>query len=172
MNVYLICGKAGSGKNKVAEILASLKEDSVITGFSKYIKNFCYELTDWDGNDNDKPREFLQSMGDILRKIDNNFLAKRMTEDLEVYKKYGIKNVIICDTRLKSEIDYMKKNKNINIVTIKVNSLGSTRFLTEEEKNHRTEIELDTYDKFDYVIENNYDNTLTEQLEEMLKEEK
>ena len=56
MKVFLICGKAGSGKNEVAEIMKDYLGDAVITGFSKYIKLFTMELTDWDGNENDKPR--------------------------------------------------------------------------------------------------------------------
>ena len=38
--------------------------NTVITGLSKYIKLFALELTDWDRRDFNKPRTYLQDMGD------------------------------------------------------------------------------------------------------------
>ena len=87
MRVFLIAGKAGCGKNEVASILKSKLDNTVITGLSKYIKLFALELTNWDGNDNNKPREFLQTMGDKLRACREDYLTKRVYEDIEVYKQ-------------------------------------------------------------------------------------
>ena len=61
------------------------------------IKLFTLELTDWDGDDSNKPREFLQNMGDKLRAIDEDFLTKRILEDIEVYKREDGKDIAICD---------------------------------------------------------------------------
>ena len=153
MNVYLISGKAGSGKNYIANKLYEQLNNSIVTSFSKYIKLFATELKLWDGNDNEKPREFLQNTGDIMRAIDDNFLTKRMLEDIKVYKKLGIENVIINDVRLKNEIEYMKSSSH-KIITIRVNNKKSNRKLSPLEKKHLTETELDNYKKFDYIIEN------------------
>ena len=166
MNIYLITGKAGSGKNYLAEELAKRLDNVVITGLSKYIKLFAIELGLWDGNDNNKPREFLQNTGDLMRAIDTNFLTKRMLEDVEIYKQLGIKNIIISDVRLINEIEYLKRS-NYNIITIKVVSSASNRILTESEKNHITETELDNYDRFDFIVENN--ENLEEEIEKILK---
>ena len=87
MRVILICGKAGSGKNEVAEMLKDRLGNSIVTGFSKYIKLFARELTNWDGNDDNKPRAFLQNMGDTLRSIDKDYMTKRIYEDLKVYER-------------------------------------------------------------------------------------
>ena len=76
MNLFLISGKAGSGKNEVALIIKESLDKTIITSFSKYIKLFALELTDWDGRDFDKPRQFLQEMGDKLRAIDEDFLTE------------------------------------------------------------------------------------------------
>ena len=169
MNIYLICGKAGSGKNEVASYLADKLGNAVVTGFSKYIKVFALELTDWDGSDGHKPREFLQEMGDNLRAIDPDFLTKRMKEDIEVYKTQGIENVIISDVRLLREIEYFKNNKKYHVVTVRVNSLVSKRVLTEAQRIHHTETELDKYKDYDYVIDNAFDRSLYEEVDEIVK---
>ena len=169
MNIYLICGKAGSGKNEVANYLADRMENTVITAFSKYIKQFALELTDWDGTDSHKPRKFLQEMGDNLRAIDENFLTKRMAEDIKVYASQGIENVIISDVRLLREIEYFKKMKEYNVITIRVNSEVSKRVLTEEQKHHHTEIELDNYKGYDFVINNAFDRSLYLEVDKILE---
>ncbi len=171
MRVYLICGKAGSGKNEVAEIIKDYLGDAVITGFSKYIKLFATELTTWDGNDNDKPRAYLQNMGDTLRSIDLNFMTKRVYEDLKVYEHEGINNVIISDVRLINEVNYFKEKNDIETIAIRVNSDISKRRLNEEEKHHITETELDNYDSFDYVINNQFDDSLKNEVIKILEGE-
>lgn len=159
MKVFLISGKSGSGKNEVANIIKKNLENSVITGFSKYIKLFALEFTDWDGRDITKPRAFLQTMGDTLRSIDENFLINRIIEDFKVYET-KFDNVIISDVRLPHELEYIKNNSNYEVITIRVNSTKSMRDLKEFEKNHHTELELDDYQKFDFIINNNFDENL------------
>lgn len=169
MRVFLVAGKAGSGKNEVANIIKGNIPNTVVTGFSKYIKLFALEFTDWDGRDFNKPRAVLQSMGDTLRGVDEDFLTKRIEEDLLVYEKLGIENVIISDVRLINEIEYFKKNNKLDVIAIKVNSTNCKRNLSEEEKSHHTELELDNYNGFDYVINNNYDENLEKEVKKMLE---
>ena len=166
MKIYLITGKAGSGKNYVAKKLKENLEDSVITSLSKYIKLFAIELGLWDGDDSNKPRTFLQTTGDLMRSINPNFLPKRLLEDIEIYRLLGIQNVIISDVRLINEIDYLKRSKD-TIITIRVNSNKSNRILSKEEQNHITETELDNYTNFDYIINN--DNNIDNEIEKILK---
>ncbi len=167
MNLYLISGKAGSGKTKVANILCRLLGNAVVTNFSKYIKLFALELGKWDGIDSDKPRAFLQNTGDLLREVNENLMTNRMYEDILVYEKLGINNVIVSDVRLVNELEYFKR-KDINVITIRVNSNESRRNLNNSEKTHHTELELDNYNNFDYVIEND-DDKLEEKVKEIVK---
>ena len=169
MKLFLVAGKAGSGKNEVANIIKNRLSNTVVTSFSKYIKLFTLELTDWDGRDITKPREYLQNMGDNLRAIDENFLTKRIIEDMEVYKSLGILNVVISDVRLINEIEYLKNAKDIDVISIRVNSDSSTRMLTDLEKEHHTELELDNYDKFDYVINNDFNQELEKDVTKILE---
>ena len=164
MKVFLIAGKAGCGKNEVANIIKETLSNTVITSFSKYIKLFTLELTEWDGRDITKPREYLQNMGDKLRAIDEDFLTKRILEDLEVYKREGILNVIISDVRLVHELEYFKNLDNYDVVTIRVNCSNSVRELTDSERLHYTETALDTYQKFDYVVYNDMNKTLEKEI--------
>ena len=166
MNIYLLVGKAGSGKNYVANILKQKLPNAVITSLSKYIKLFALELGLWDGDDNNKPRKFLQTTGDKLRAVDENILTKRMLDDIKVYEMLNIKNIIISDVRLLNEINNLK-NSDYNIIVIKVSSKKSNRNLTIEEQNHLTEKELEDYKDYDYLIENN--ERINEQIEEILK---
>ena len=169
MRVFLIAGKAGCGKNEVAKIIKDNLDDSVVTSFSKYIKLFALELTNWDGSDDNKPREFLQQMGDNLRAHDKDFLTKRLLEDIEIYKNKGISNVIISDVRLVNEIEYFKNISNLEVITIRVNCDSSKRSLTDKEKKHHTEIALDNYNRFDYIIDNKFNNTLEKEVIKILE---
>lgn len=169
MNLFLISGKAGSGKNEVSLIIKESLDKTIITSFSKYIKLFALELTDWDGRDFDKPRQFLQEMGDKLRAISEDFLTKRVFEDIEVYKQEGFKNVIVSDVRLEHELNYFKSKKDLNVITIRVNCEKGYRDLKDIEKKHHTETDLDSYDNFDFVINNNFDDKLKEEVLNILK---
>ena len=169
MRVFLIAGKAGCGKDEVAKLIKSKLENTVITGLSKYIKLFALELTNWDGNDDNKPREFLQTMGDKLRACREDYLTKRIYEDIEIYRNEGISNIVISDVRLIDEIEYFKSKEELEVITIRVNCDNSKRCLTKEEKNHITEIELDNYSEFDYIIENKFNEELEIQINNILE---
>lgn len=169
MRLFLVAGKAGSGKNEVANIIKEILPNTVVTGFSKYIKLFALEFTDWDGRDFNKPRAVLQNMGDTLRSVDKDFLTKRIEEDLLVYEKLGIENVVVSDVRLVNEIEYFKNIKTLDVVAIRVNARNSKRVLNEEEKMHHTELELDNYENFDYVVENKFDDNLEKEVKKMLE---
>ncbi len=169
MKIFLIAGKAGSGKNEVANIIKEYEPKTVVTGLSKYIKLFAIELTDWDGQDNNKPRAFLQNMGDTLRSIDDDFLTRRMVEDFEAYRRCGIENVLISDVRLVHEVEYFKNLSDYEVITIRVNSESSMRDLNASEMSHHTETELDNYDGYDYVVENKFNDDLKEDIIKMLE---
>lgn len=168
MRIFLLSGKAGSGKNVVAALIQKHLDKTVITAFSKYIKLFACEMTSWNGEDATKPRQFLQEMGDELRAIRPDFLTRRVKEDLQIYKKY-YDNVVISDVRLPYELEYFKNLEEYDVISIRVRSDVSKRNLTEEEKNHHTELELDTYLGFDYEIHNAFDDTLEKEVIELLK---
>lgn len=151
--IFIISGKARSGKNEVADIMSKNLKNSIQLSYAYYIKQYAKKITDWNGEDNTKPRDLLQSLGiDLLKKIDSNFLINRLIEDIKVYS-YFFDNIIITDARLIEEIEIPKREFK-NIITIRVNRLG-VNDLTEEQQKHITETNLDDYSNFDYVIDNN-----------------
>ncbi len=156
MKIFVIGGKSGCGKNEVAKIIKEFYtyklKQSVITDFSKYIKLFAKELTDWDGVSQKKPREFLQSFGAKVRAYDERLLTKRMIEDIALYENL-VDVVIISDARMPLEFEEMKENFD-DVTSILVINQFSPSKLTLEEQSDITERALESYDGFDYIIAN------------------
>lgn len=172
MKIFIISGKAKSGKNEVAKIIKEYyqkyEQKTVITDYSKYLKIFAHEILNWDYKENDKPRTFLQNIGmDIRNKYGYDFLINRMMEDINIYQDY-VQNIVISDARLPIEIEQIKDNYD-QVCTIHV--IGAENKLTKEQQGHYTEHALDEYNKFDYVIDNN-DNieSLKIKVEQILNE--
>ena len=156
MRIFLIAGRAGSGKNEVAKLIKEYYiyklEECAITSYSKYIKNFALELTNWDGTESNKPRDFMQRLGDDMRKNDPNFLVSNMIKDITIYQKY-VENVVISDVRMPNEIEEIKNSFDNVYAFYIVNQFGSSK-LTIEQQSHITEVALEDYPDFDYIIAN------------------
>ena len=158
----MIAGKARYGKDTVANILKKIyaeKGKKIINlQYSAYIKEYAKKITDWDGSEVTKPRALLQELGtDIIRnKIDSLFFVNRIIGDIKVYSYY-FDVITVSDVRTKVELDFPKQNFK-EVIAVKVERPNYDNGLTEEEKKHFTEIDLDDYDKFDYTIVN--DGTL------------
>ena len=174
MRVFLIAGKAGSGKSEVAKIIKNyyekLKEKTVITEYSKYLKLYAREMLDWDGNNQNKPRDFLQEMGLFIRENlkQKDLLIKRMKTDMLVYEHF-FKNVVISDVRYPEEIILMKEDYPKAISILVVNDLEDSP-LTIKQARHKTEHALDNYEGFDYVIHNQFEQNLKNEVYEILEE--
>lgn len=174
MKIFLIAGKARSGKGEVAKAIKTYynqkKQKTVITEYSKYVKLFAREMTEWDGNPKTKPRKFLQDMGVFIRqnlKMPYIFI-ERMLQDLRVYEKF-FDNIVISDVRYPKEIDELKRNFPEVYSLFIINEHGEYD-LTVEEANHETEHALDDYDDFDYVIVNDEKEALNKKLTGILNE--
>ena len=147
--IFILSGKAKSGKNYVADIISNYYKNSVQISYAYYLKQYVKKITNWDGKEETKPRDLLQSLGiDLIKKIDEELLIRRVMEDIKVYS-YFFDVIIVTDARLKEEVDIPKKL--FKCITIRIN--GKDNDLTQKQKNHITETDLDDY-KFDYVINN------------------
>lgn len=168
--IFIISGKARSGKNEISKIIEkSYSNKKCITiSFGHYIKDYAKRVSDWDGSEENKPRELLQQLGIelIKNKIDNKLFINRILEDIAVFS-YFYDIIIVSDVRLVDELTALKE-KYPNSVSIRVIRNNYDNKLTDEEKNHLTEIDLDDYIDFDYIIENN--ENLEERIKEILSE--
>ena len=144
MRIFLVAGKAGSGKGEVAKLIKEYYiyklESCVITEYSKYLKNFVKELTDWDGNNRNKPRKELQEMGDKIRAVDEKYFVNNMIDDLKVFETL-VDNVVVADVRFPQEIEDIKLNFD-NVYSIYVENQFSESDLSIEEQSHKTETAL------------------------------
>lgn len=161
--MIIISGKAQVGKTTTANMIknycTSLNIKSVVTSYAKYIKMYTKDITDWNGEEEDKPREVLQSLGDVIRdylkKLD--FLIKRLDEDIDFYKLF-VNICIIDDARYPEEIDFFKQKYASETISIQIQRPDFESNLKFKEKNHKTEQMLDNYNHYDYTIIN--DGTL------------
>ena len=172
MKIFLVAGKAGSGKGVVAKLIKEYYiyklESCVITEYSKYLKNFVKELTDWDGNPNTKPRKYMQDLGDTIRKTDNKYFINNMINDLKIYEQV-VNNVIVADVRMPDEIEDIKLNFD-DVYAIYVENQFSQSKLSIEEQAHITETALENYEEFDYILANDDINILKDKVFKFLEE--
>lgn len=147
------CGKLGSGKSTIANMLAK-KYDFEVRSFSEPLKWVCQDLYNFtdeqlygdlkevvDPRIGKSPREILQWVGtDIFRLSDPNFWVNifELNYDRDL-------NIIVDDVRFPNEVDLIKK---LGGIVIKIN--GNYRN-NKERESHASEIqELD----YDYEIDN------------------
>ena len=169
--IFIISGKAKHGKDTFSAYLKNAYEEKgkkvIITQLAKYIKYYAREMTGWDLSEETKPREFLQQLGtNVIRQQlqKEDLFINRMIEDIEIFNCF-YDAIIISDVRLKKEIIGLKEAypELINIHIIRENFDNG---LTEEQKKHLTEIDLDDYEEFDIKIK----NTTLEKLESDAKD--
>lgn len=174
MKIFLIAGKSGSGKSTVAKIIKDYyeekKQKTIITEYSKYLKIYAKEMLGWNGDDQKKPREFLQEMGSYIRQNLGmpNLFIERMATDFKIYSKF-IDTIVISDVRLPEEIDFMKE-RYPHTYAILVEKETPSNSLTPKEAAHITEHALDNYNNFDYIISNSDENLLKDKVLEILSE--
>ena len=177
MKIFIIGGRAKSGKNTFGEMLREELKDygyrPCVMHITEPLYSYARNYFEWNGNENEKPREFLQKMGieiirDKLGKKD--FLLNRLYEDIEILSNF-FDAFIITDARMIHEFESIK-DKYDDVVSIKLERKDYDNMLTEEEANHVTEKEIDEYDEFDYVILNrSFDDLKTGAIEIVRNEE-
>lgn len=156
--IYLISGKARHGKDTTAAIIKDYyleKGKKVITlQYSSYIKEYAKKISNWDGSEETKPRELLQQLGTnvIRKKIDPLFFVDAIIKDMKVYS-YFFDVIIVSDVRTPEEIDHPKDDFK-NVISFNIRRVNFEDGLTEEQRKHYTEIALDNYNKFDYIVMN------------------
>ena len=161
MKIFLIGGKANSGKDSTADGITKYYrekgKDVVNIQIAYYIKMYAKQIAKWDGDNETKPRQLLQDLGtELIRKqIDEYFFIKRIIQDIDIYSRY-FDIITISDGRLPEEFASIKLAYP-ETVTVHVTRPGFTSRLTKDQKAHVTEALVDEIE-YDYEIVN--DGTL------------
>lgn len=154
--IFILSGKAESGKDELCNTIINYYKDKKVkkVSYAYYLKKYVQDISGWDGKEENKPRELLQTFGISFLKnqIDDKLLIRRTMEDVKVYS-YFYDIIIITDARLKEEIE-VPKTLFQKTYTIRINRNHHQSKLTEIEKSHITEIGLDDYPDFDFIIQN------------------
>ena len=173
--IYIIGGKAKHGKDTFSAFLKEVYEENgkkiIVTQLSKYIKYYAREMTGWDLSEETKPREFLQQLGTsvIRQKLNKaDLFINRMIDDIEIFS-YFYDAIVISDVRLKKEI-YDLQNAYPDLKVVHIDRPNFDNGLTEEQKNHPTEKDLDDFTSYDYKVINNTFEDLKEYSEKISKE--
>lgn len=168
--IFVLSGKARSGKNLVADLIEEHYKDKkcIQLSYAYYLKQYVKKISNWDGSEETKPRKLLQELGiELIKKqIDDSLLIRRVCEDIKVYS-YFFDIIIITDARLIDEVEIITKTFD-NVTTIRINRDNFDNNLTSDEKSHLTEVALDNYNNFDYKINNS--KTIENDLNKILKE--
>ena len=175
MKIFVLAGKASSGKDLVGKYMKDKFDDlgqntcilHITTPLYEYAKNYF----SWNGDMREKPREFLQEMGiDVIQKKlgKKYFLVNRLCEDIDILQNY-FENFVITDGRLVSEFEELKKRFD-NIKFIHVIREGYDNNLSDKEKNHITELDLENYKEYDYVIYNTSKDRLLKQVDNIISD--
>ena len=89
IKLFIISGKARSGKDEVSKIIKNYYKEkkSITISFAYYLKDYIKRIY---GNFLEKPRDILQEMGiDLIKnKIDNKLLINRIIQDIEVFSYF------------------------------------------------------------------------------------
>lgn len=146
IKIYAISGKAEHGKDTFADALhdelVGRGYRVLVTHYADLVKYVCKTFFNWDGKKDQKGRQLLQYVGtDVVRKAYPDYWVDFVSDMIRLFGS-NWDYVLIPDTRFPNEIDKLKSNfENVKHIRVIRTDFEST--LTEEQKNHPSEIALD-----------------------------
>lgn len=161
MKLILISGKAQHGKDTTALTIKGILQSKdpntkiKIAHLGDLLKYMCKEYGGWNGEKDAVGRSLLQHYGtEVVRKDCPTYWVDFMAD---IIKWYGHiwDFFIIPDIRFKNEVETLS---NDNTIKIRVVRPGFDNGLSEAQKQHISETDLDDYTDWSYVIYN--DSTL------------
>jgi hypothetical protein len=152
--IFLISGKAQHGKDSTAKILQQkVHGTSLIIHNADFLKYIASNYMGWKGGKSEPERTLLQWLGTEKVRIGMQkplFWVETSCNIIKILEdKYDY--FMIPDTRFKNEIFYPQAIFPDMVTTLRVNRLNFDNGLTEAQKNHISETELD-YFNFDWVL--------------------
>ncbi len=177
MKIIALSGKAESGKNFYADLLKNYIEDSFnekvcLIAFADILKYTCKTYFGWNGEKDDIGRSLLQKIGTELREKNNPDIWTNITCDLIKFMSSEYNWFIVTDVRFEREllalmmrfpqvypvrierfvvdVDYFEDDCYKAATHIK----PYVNHLTETQRKHSSETELDNYKNWYEIIYN------------------
>lgn len=158
MKIVGIAGKAESGKTTFANILKEQLELEnkrvLLINYGDFVKFIAKQYYSWNGEKDENGRTLLQRIGTEQgrNKVSENIWVDMVINTVEVAKEdYDI--AIVADCRFPNEFDRWNEH-GYNMLKIKIMRITHESKLTEEQKQHPSEIALDNYNDDIIIIQN------------------
>ena len=153
MKIILIGNKARMGKDTFANMLKEeLNERAVIVHFADALKFICKSYYGWNGEKNTNGRTLLQYVGQSTRDNDEHFWTDFIARLIKTNLSKNYEYIIIPDWRYKEEYERLLRYFHYeDIITVNITRFNSDfspyipNELTFEQRQHKSEIDLDTY---------------------------
>ena len=177
MKIILIGNKARMGKDTFANMLKEeLNERAVIIHFADALKFVCKSYYGWNGEKNTFGRTLLQYVGQSTRDNDEHFWTDFIARLIKANLSKNYEYIIIPDWRYKEEYERLLRYFHYeDIITVNITRFNSDfspyipNELTFEQRQHKSEIDLDTY-VCQYYISNFTLEKLRESAQTFVKE--
>ena len=156
MKVICISAKARHGKDTAAAMMAEYLEEKgnkvLITHFADLLKYICTKFFGWNGDKDEKGRTLLQYVGtDKIGKQRPDFWVNFIIDILKLFENEW-DFVIIPDCRYPIEYEAMRNIFDTTLIRVERSNFDNG--LTETQKKHPSEVDMDNYN-FPYTIFNN-----------------
>ena len=152
--IFLIAGKAQHGKDSTANFLKEkLPGKSVIIHQADYLKYIAQQYMGWQGNKDCEGRTLLQWLGTDRVRLElkkPTFWVEKTCDVIEILQDQ-VDYFLVPDCRFRNELYYTQARFPDYVKTIRVNRVSFDNGLTQEQKNHISETDLDNFD-YDYWI--------------------
>ena len=155
MKICCISAKAQHGKDTAAELIKEYLESRgqkvLITHFADLLKFICKKFFNWDGQKDEKGRTLLQYIGtDVVGAKNPAYWAEFIVSILKMFENEW-DYVLIPDCRYPVEVATVERS--FDTVVLRVERPGFDNGLTEAQKNHPSEVDMDNY-HFDLILYN------------------
>lgn len=166
-----ISGKMGVGKDKLAKEIMDYSNGCgvrcIILSFADALKMHCIHTREHNGgfenivsfddvfvNKTNLSREILQSVGESMKiKYGEDLWVNYLIDTMKMHQQRGVQAFVITDVRFKYEaeaLNYLTFGYNTRLIRI-----DGYQYTQTGDARHISETDLDDYDKFDYVLNNN-----------------
>lgn len=163
MEIFMISGKSGSGKDTLATLMRKKLENvgcnCITLHYADLVKSYAIQYYNWNGIKDEAGRTLLQQLGtNKVRAKYPDYWAEAIGKFLAAIPK-DFDCAFIPDARFPNEIEVVKYY-NPFARTIRVERFNEDRtpyinpVFTSIQLNHPSETSLDNYNNFDYIVEN------------------